>query len=83
MSGCVRKKRRGDDRAEEGEKEEGGGEKKKSNTGERDELKETRGKITAIIRNMRSSITAAVNLDETKTNTKEEGRRAQCQTYIS
>lgn len=82
MSGCVRKKRRGDDRAEEGEKEEGG-RKKKSNTGERDELKETRGKITAIIRNMRSSITAAVNLDETKTNTKEEGRRAQCQTYIS
>lgn len=57
--------------------------KKRSNTGERDELKETRGKITAIIRNMRSSITAAVNLDETKTNTKEEGRRAQCQTYIS
>lgn len=82
MSGCVRKKRRGDDRAEEGEKEEGGRKKKKA-TLERDELKETRGKITAIIRNMRSSITAAVNLDETKTNTKEEGRRAQCQTYIS
>lgn len=65
------------------ERKKRGGRKKKSNTGERDELKETRGKITAIIRNMRSSITAAVNLDETKTNTKEEGRRAQCQTYIS
>lgn len=65
------------------ERKKRGGEKKRSNTGERDELKETRGKITAIIRNMRSSITAAVNLDETKTNTKEKGRRAQCQTYIS